>query len=109
MRATAWSTAWARAAQLAENESDDQRAAADAERDNADARNWNRDQSEQDAEHHADPERDITKFRGGLYRVAEMLADFLFAVGRHQHANTIAEFEHQVGRRHEVGVIASHM
>ena len=69
----------------------------------------NRNQPEQHAEHHAEPERNITEFGGGLYRVAEMLSDFLLPVRRHQHADAVAEFQHQIRRWHEIGVVAPDM
>ena len=97
------------AAQLAEDERDEQRAAADAERDHTDARNRNWDQSEQHAQHHANPERHVAELRCGLHGVAEMLADFLLAVGRHQHADAIAKLQRQIGRRHDVHVVAPDM
>ena len=64
---------------------------------------------EQDAQHHAEPERHVAELRRGLHGVAEVLADFLLAVGRHQHADPIAELQHQIGRRHEVHVVAADM
>ena len=85
------------AAQLAEDERDDQRPAADAERHDADAWNWNRNKPEQNAQDHADPERDIAEFGGRLHRVAEVSPDLFLSIRRHQHADPVAEFQHQVG------------
>ena len=69
----------------------------------------NRDQAEEDAQHHAEAERDIAELGRRLDRVAEVLADFFLPLGRRQHADPVAEFQHQVGRRHEVGIIAPNM
>ena len=64
---------------------------------------------EKNAHHHAEPERDVAEFRGGLDRVAEVTPDLLFPIRRRQHADPIAKLQHQVGRRDEVGVIATNV
>ncbi len=94
------------AAQLAEDEGDDQRAARDAERDNPDAGDRNRNEPKQNTEHHAETERDVAELGRRLYGVAEMLADLLLPIGRHQHADPIAKLERQVRRRHDIRVVA---
>ena len=95
------------AAQFAEDESDDERSAADAERHDTHAGNGNRNKPKKDAEDHPDPERDVAEFRRRLDRIAEVAADFFLSVGRRQHADPVAEFQHQVGRRDQVGIVAT--
>ena len=65
-------------------------------------------ESEEDAEHHADPEGYVTEFGGGLYGVAEKAPHLVLPLGRHQNADPISEFEGQIGRRYQVGIVPSH-
>src|SRR6266853_4269015 len=73
---------WTGTAQLAQDESDDQRSAADAKGHDTHARNRDRDQAEQNAHNHSKPEGHIAEFGGRLDRIAEVLADLLLAKWR---------------------------
>ena len=61
---------------------DEERPTADAESDGSEPRNRNRNQPQQDAEHHADPQRYVAELRSRLHRVAEKLAHLQPAVRR---------------------------
>ena len=67
----------------------------------------NLDRADQEAERHADADRDVAEFRGALDRVAEVLAHRREIVAMGEHADAVAELEHEIRARQDVGVAAA--
>ena len=93
-------------AELAENERNDQRPASDAERHDTDAGNRNRNKSEQNAQDHPDPERDIAEFGSRLHGVAEVTANLFLSIRRQKHTDPVAELQHEVRCRHQISIVS---